>query len=452
MIKRMKKWKIRRQFAAVFFLSFCLTFLLFELLWNNKWLIYGKLAERELIPHPTYNEEDKFWMRCTEEALKYELPEKGTDEKTAEASLKPFFDLFDPADSVFIYGQEDGYYRAGKPTEIMNNSAFLNWFRFGYNMTDGLGEDVTRIPMQFKNGYADVIIYTYYRSMFAFPFLLFTLALCVSFFIALLLFFIGRKLRHVLVLEDEILLMASGNLTHTVPCCGEDEIGILARELNNLRVTLNENILRETQSRKANQDLITAMSHDLRTPLTILNGYLEVLQLNRNPEKQEEYLARCLKKTLDIKEMTDRMFEYALIYEETETPELVLISTDFIRQCLLENCDFIHLAGFIVETHFTETTGVLKSDRTMLKRIFNNLFSNILKYGDKRIPVQVTESASAGRTIVTIENSIKQNPSQVSGSNIGLKSVEKMMHLLEGDVNIQETDGNFTVGLTFPLK
>lgn len=448
----MKKWKIRTQFAVVFLMSLCLTFLLFVLLWYNKWLFYGKLADLDLIPHPSYNEDDKFWIRCTEEALKYDIPEIGTDEKTAEAELGPFFDLFDPGYSIFIYGAEDGHYRAGRPTKIISDSSFRSWFNFGYSMTDGLGEDMMKFTMQFKNGYADVMIYTYYRSFFAFPFLIFTIALCTVFFISLLLFFVGRKLRLILVLEDEVLLMASGNLTHTVPGCGEDEIGILARELNNLRITLSENILREAQSRKANQDLITAMSHDLRTPLTILNGYLEVLKLNRNPQKQEEYLSRCLKKTSDIKEMTDRMFEYALIYEEAETPELIWISTDFIRQCLLENCDFIHLAGFTATTHFTETTGVLKSDKTMLKRIFNNLFSNILKYGDKGIPVQVNGIISDRRIMVTIENSIKQDTSKVSGNNIGLKSVEKMMRLLEGEVNTQETGGNFLVELTFPLR
>ena len=59
------------------------------------------------------------------------------------------------------------------------------------------------------------------------------------------------------------------------------------------------------------------MSHDLRTPLTILNGYLEILKLGRNdPKMQEEYLERCLRKTADIKEMTDKMFEYALVFED----------------------------------------------------------------------------------------------------------------------------------------
>ena len=91
-------------------------------------------------------------------------------------------------------------------------------------------------------------------------------------------------------LKDEILRMAAGNLRDSVPEMGQDEIGIIAEELDNLRTALQDTLVREKESRRANQDLITAMSHDLRTPLTILNGYLEVLRLNRNPEMHEEYL------------------------------------------------------------------------------------------------------------------------------------------------------------------
>ena len=135
-------------------------------------------------------------------------------------------------------------------------------------------------------------------------------------------------------LKDEIIRMAAGNLRDSVPNMGQDEIGIIAEELDNLRAALQDTLVREKESRRANQDLITAMSHDLRTPLTILNGYLEVLRLNRNPDMHEEYLKRCLQKTSDIREMTDRMFEYALVFEEGEEPKVKEIPIKFFRDCV----------------------------------------------------------------------------------------------------------------------
>ena len=231
-----------------------------------------------------------------------------------------------------------------------------------------------------------------------------------------------------------------------------DEIGILAQELDHLRETLNENIAKEQESRQTNQDLITALSHDLRTPLTILNGYLEVLSLKRNPEAQEEYLARCLQKTADIRELTDRMFEYALVPPEDEMPELTWLSTDFIRQSLSENCDFIRLAGFSPELLMSKTSRVLESDKTMLKRIFNNLFSNILKYGDKSSPVTVSGKICGQSLTVTISNAVKQEHTQEESTNIGLRSVQKMMRLLGGALKVEKTKELFTATLSFPLK
>ena len=213
--------------------------------------------------------------------------------------------------------------------------------------------------------------------------------------------------------------MASGDLTHQIPDFGGDEIGILGKELDGLRNSLNETILKEQESRRANQDLITALSHDLRTPLTVLTGYLEVLRLKRSPENEEEYLKRCLKKTEDIKELTDKMFEYALVSEEKETPDMTWISTDYIEQCLLENCDFIKLAGFTFRLLMPPAAGVLESDNTMIKRIFNNLFSNILKYGNKEEAV---------------------------------KNVQNMMNLLNGSMSAEIHHNIFKTELRFPLR
>ena len=141
-------------------------------------------------------------------------------------------------------------------------------------------------------------------------------------------------MKQVSQIETSILQMASGDLTTPTPKYGGDEIGILSSELDKLRITLNDTLRQEQESRQANQDLITAMSHDLRTPLTILNGYLEVLKLGKMPDMQDEYLDRCLQKTKDIKELTDRMFEYALVFEEIEIPKTVPVPYTFFRECL----------------------------------------------------------------------------------------------------------------------
>ena len=449
MIRRFRNMKIRTQSAIVILCAIIAAFAFFELLWLNKWKFCEAAEDLDLFY--TQISDDSFKETLAKEALNYNIPESEDDEEAVEA-LQPFLDLANEYTSIYIYGEEDSLYRTGKFASIMDTRSFLFFFNIGYQLTGGQGEYVMDFMLEFANGSAQVMIYNYERTLFIYPFLVVCFLLSVSLFLVIVLFFLNRKMRQILILKDEILTMSSGDLSHAVPDFGENEIGILASELNLLRESLSDNIQKEQESRKANQDLITAISHDLRTPLTVLHGYLEVLKLKRNPKSQEEYLDRCLKKTEDIKELTDRMFEYALVAEETETPDITWISTDFIQQCLSENCDYIRLAGFAYDLRLPETSGVLLSDKTMLKRIFNNLFSNILKYGDKCDNVIVTAELKKEMFYIIISNSVKAGRSHSDSNNIGMKNVRKMIELLDGQMDVKQEDETFVIRLGFTLR
>lgn len=449
MIRRFRNLRIRTQSAIVILCSIILAFTLFELLWLNKWNIC-ETAERLKLFYTQVNDKE-FRDTLAKEALNYNIPESEDDTKGVEA-IQPFFDLVNEYTGIYIYDHDDGMFLAGRYAPAMDTQRFLLFFNIGYQLTGGDGEFVQDFPLEFANGTAEIMIYDYERTLFIYPFLFICLFLSIALFLCILLFCLNRKMQQVLALNDEILTMSSGDLTHKVPDFGGSEIGILARELDHLRESLSDNIKKEQESRKANQDLITALSHDLRTPLTILNGYLEVLKLKRNPQTQEEYLDRCLKKTEDIKELTDRMFEYALVAEENETPEIAWLSTDFIGQCLTENCDFIRLAGFTPSLKLPDTTGVLKSDKTMMKRIFNNLFSNILKYGDKKHEIAVSGQIQDTDFIVSVTNLIKDEATHIDSNNIGLKNVDRMIRMLDGEMDVRQEKERFEVELRFPLQ
>ena len=290
---------------------------------------------------------------------------------------------------------------------MLNNAAFSTFFDMGYQLTGGEGEETYEFPMKFKNGYATVMVWFYHRVRFIYPYCIFCLTVSIGLFFGVILFFIKKKMNMVASLKDEILRMAAGNLRDSVPEMGQDEIGIIAEELDNLRTALQDTLVREKESRRANQDLITAMSHDLRTPLTILNGYLEVLRLNRNPE--------------------------------------------YFRDCINEHSDFIKLAGFQPELDYTNVERWITGDKGMIKRIFSNLFSNILKYGDKSVPVNIKGCFTKTTYILTMSNGIKQQSTGVESNHIGLMSVEKMMQQLGGKSSFSEENGLFSVRLEFHL-
>ena len=242
-----------------------------------------------------------------------------------------------------------------------------------------------------------------------------------------------------------------------MPVCGTDEIGIVSGELDMLRATLQENIRKESDSRQANQDLITAMSHDLRTPLTVLNGYLEVLKMKREePGMQEKYVDRCLEKAEDIKTLTDRMFEYAMVYEEEEMVDLKAHPVSLLAECLRDNCEFIRIAGFTVDHESVYSSEQLHeclvtADELMIKRIFSNLFSNILKYGDKAEMVIVQLRTEQGQIKISLSNGIRKDAREKESNRIGLRSVSRMMSLQGGELYTFEDTNRYTVQLAFSI-
>ena len=221
--------------------------------------------------------------------------------------------------------------------------------------------------------------------------------------------------------------MSGGDLNQPIASMGNDELGVLARELDQMRSTLYTSIQQEVESRRANQDLITAMSHDLRTPLTILHGYLDILgTFGRNPEQTNLNMSGAVcKKTEDIQQLTDRMFEYSLVYEPPQSPLLVPIPLKNVQHMLSEHLDFLRLAGFQTSETIAPLYGQIEGDETSLKRLFQNLFSNVLKYGDKSEPVTLQISQKNDIFQIILSNAVKKDLTGIESNRIGLKKCGK---------------------------
>lgn len=458
MIKRIRslKFRIKLLFLLVFSLAVSVLLCCFLLLnINTVWQAVQKL------PGFFHFDEEAFVSELRERAVNYSVPAYD-DGKNHSGQMEGFFAPADDYTGVSVYGFEDGLYRASCYPKILDSIGRYSLLDWGTSMTDIYSHNTYeehRYEIVFQNGTYSVYIQNYRNALFVYPYLIFCLLCSIALFLFIILGYISRRMKQILCLKDEILLMSGGDLSHSIPACGFDEIGTLAEELDHLRVSFAETIAREEESRNANQDLITAMSHDLRTPLTILKGYLEVLKLKRNdPTLAEEYLDRCMRKADDIREMTDKMFEYALVFEDKEEPALSDLPIDFIFSCLRENMDFLCLTGFTIEyaLDFTEAalakSGILFADATMLKRIFNNLFSNILKYGDKAEPVTVRCYPAKGGLGISLQNAVKSDRSQIASNKIGLRSAAKMIELHHGSFSSTNEGDSFIVKITLPLK
>ena len=196
-------------------------------------------------------------------------------------------------------------------------------------------------------------------------------------FVSLLVFFlptfifIRKKVKYINILKEEVLNMSQGDLNHPMTIKSHDELSILAREVDILRTTLDSNYQNESKIKEAHQELITSLSHDLRTPLTTLRGYLDSLSLHcyKDEKQMDHYLKGCIEKTEQIKDLSNKTFEYALVFEQDLLPQLETIQSEQFIYYLQENLEYLELEGFRIEKEIDICSVDLQLDLSMMKRI-----------------------------------------------------------------------------------
>ena len=111
-------------------------------------------------------------------------------------------------------------------------------------------------------------------------------------FALMLVMLIRGKIRYIDLMEQEIQILKGGDLDYRITVKGKDELASLAAEIDAMRCAIKERQQKEEEAGKANRELVTAMSHDLRTPLTSLLGYVDILQMEKGEDRgqQRKYL------------------------------------------------------------------------------------------------------------------------------------------------------------------
>ena len=372
---------------------------------------------------------------------------------TDKKKIKKLIKTKDPYLSVYIYDNVDEYYVAGNyatvltepvsmitPLYILQNDFETDAYNMVYTKT-----------IQFKDQKAEVELYD--MNLLKYIKYYFYAALFASFLIFLLptFFFIRHKVKYIECLKQEILNMSHGDLSHPMTIQGRDELAVLAHQMDGLRVTLEENYEKEKEMQQTHHDLITAMSHDLRTPLTSLRGYLDILALHcfKDQEQMDNYLHRCIDKVEQIKELSNKTFAYSLVFEQNSHPQLEKISTEELLGYIEENLNYLELEGFIIHKDIKYIKKEVLLDFSMIKRMINNLCSNIQKYSDKHVDMALTLDDSFD---LLLTNKKKSDLSKVESNKIGLKSVKRIVELHEGTCSIEDSEKTFSIHISIPLK
>ena len=353
-----------------------------------------------------------------------------------------------PKITLTIYGltttlssSAEGAELVGNETGIVVRSVEKQWLSKEY-------------PVNFRDGVFTVAVYDSSRGMVRAAVNLSALSMAALVFLATVLLYEQHITRSVQTLSRQVRQVSRGDLGMQITPQTSDEIGQLALDVDAMRLSIIDKLQREEEAWKANSQLITAISHDVRTPLTALLGYLEIVSdESLSPDERSAYLEICKNNALRLKGLTDELFGFFLVFgkpQPDQKPE-EFDAGMLLEQVLLEHEMDLVQRGFQVETGSDPITGSLQVDLGHFRRIFDNLFSNVRKYADPSCPVTITCRCDREELTVTICNRIRQDANRVESNRIGLQTCHKLVAAMGGEFNQSRTKETFTVDVLLPV-
>lgn len=282
------------------------------------------------------------------------------------------------------------------------------------------------------------------------------LVIAIALFIGIILLYNRRVMQRMVRLSKEVQEVSRGDLTALIDPTSNDEIGRLAINVDTMRNSIVERLQNEKAAWDANTELITAMSHDIRTPLTSLIGYLDIIQGGRgtSPEDVQKYIGSCREKAIQLKDLSDKLFQYFLVFgSEIKKREMKIYDAGILlQQILSEHAAELLTYGYKIDFDYTIPEGLsLRTDISLLRRLWDNLFSNIMKYADKSYHVRIQAEEREGTIIVRIINGVLTSSRKVESNNIGLKTCEKICTDMGGDFLYRDEGQLFTVRASLPV-
>lgn len=239
----------------------------------------------------------------------------------------------------------------------------------------------------------------------------------------------------------------------------------LAKDINEIIDSYDDRhdkILREDKEIK---DTLTNMSHDIRTPLTSLKGYFELLDQTDDPEERRKYTNIIYGRIESLSEILETMFLYTKVSNVNFKIGIDPIEcSKIILETLFEYYDDFQEKGFEVDVDVDEGVRILGNEQS-LKRIMQNLIRNSLVHGNGEVKLAVKPQED--KTVkISVENLLAegQNPDpdkvfdryykgdasrHTGSSGVGLSVVKKLVESMNGDIKAFVGDGKFRIEISF---
>ena len=184
-------------------------------------------------------------------------------------------------------------------------------------------------------------------------------------------------------------------------------ISSLDKDIKNLTINLNKNLMelrkQKLQYKNGNQELkkiITNISHDLRTPLTVINGYIDLLQKENKNVEQERYIKIIKEKIYELKELTEQLFGFSKTVDiDLEVKKEECCLNDILEETLANYYNQFKEKNIIPKISISNKKINKMVNKIAIIRIFENILSNALKYSNGNFEVIMNDDG-----IITFSN------------------------------------------------
>lgn len=279
-----------------------------------------------------------------------------------------------------------------------------------------------------------------------------------------------KSLKYIEKIASAVQNIAEGDLTTQIDVEGDDEFSLMAANLNRMGEEIRVLMEKERESERTKNELITNVAHDLRTPLTSIIGYLELLSkgIPLPQEMQQKYIEIVYTKAKRLEKLIEDLFGFTKVGKVSMNVGKVDI-VKLLGQLLEEFYPSFADKDLIYELVSNVPAQIITADGNLLARLFDNLINNAIKYGAEGKKVLVQVAAEEEIVTVSVTNygfvipadelpfifnkfyRVEQSRStQTGGTGLGLAIAKNIVDMHGGTITVA-SDLNGTV-FTVKLK
>ena len=266
----------------------------------------------------------------------------------------------------------------------------------------------------------DVTSYVTENYLLAMNMIYIVVLLGIAVFLLVFTLFVNKKVKYIKFLSSEVKVIKDEDFGKTIEVRGQDELAELCSSINNMSLELREKIDNEKKIEQNKNELITNVSHDLRTPLTSILGYVDLLKQNgfEDKEKFVEYISIIDERSKSLNTLINELFEYTklnshdikLNYSTVEIGSLV-------EQLSGEYSLIFKKEGLELISEIPEEDIFVDIDIQMIVRALENLLINAKKYSVRNSQVLVKLLQESNDIVISVENKV-ENISQDDLDNL----------------------------------